>query len=321
LNSLLSKLRSRLSFRRPNNLKVVVLSLATAAIFWFFNALNKEYDTTVGYPVNWQFDVESYIVVDELPGKIRINVKGLGWKLLRASLGLQVKPITIILNNPAANKKIAGVSLTNRVDDELEDLQLNYILDDTLSINIDKRGKKTFGVYIDSTGISLAENYRIVSPISYDVDTMELEGPISLINNHPSDSFFININEKRINSDFDEQIDFEIQRQELFLFNPKSIHLTFSVAEFVQAARQIRIDQFEFPDNSDIYLKDTMCTVRFLVRKDIEPTIVADSFKVVANFAEINKLDSSLILKIQRSPPEILEVFLEVPQVELSYEN
>jgi hypothetical protein len=321
LNSLLSKLKSRLNFRRPNNLKVVVLSLGTAAIFWFFNALNKEYDTTVGYPVNWQFDVESYIVVEELPEKIRINVKGLGWNLLRASLGLQVKPVTIILNNPAANKKVAGVSLTNRVDNELEDLQLNYILDDTLSINIDKRGKRTFGVYIDSTGISLAENHRVVSPISYDVDTLELEGPISLLNKHPSDSFFIEINEKQLSNNFDEQIDFEIERQELFLFNPRSVHLTFSIAEFVRAARQVSIEQIEFPEDGTTFLKDTMCTVQFMVRKDIEATIVADSFKVVANFTEINKLDSSLTLKIQQLPADITDVALVLPQVQLSYEN
>ena len=178
------------------------MSIGTAAIFWFFNALNKDYDTTLGYPVNWQFDSEEYIVIDELPARIRINVNGLGWNLLRASMGFKVKPVTIILSNPAANKKIAGVSLTNRVDDELEDIQLNYILDDTLIINIDKRGTRSFGVYIDSANISLAENYRIVSPISYDIDLLELEGPITLINSNPGDSFLINIKKKELKNNF-----------------------------------------------------------------------------------------------------------------------
>lgn len=297
------------------------MSIGTAAIFWFFNALNKDYDTTLGYPVNWQFDSEEYIVIDKLPEKIRVNVNGLGWKLLRASLGFKVKPVTIILSNPAANKKIAGISLTNRVDDELEDLQLNYILDDTLAINIDKRGTRSFGVYIDSANISLAENYRIVSPISYDIDLLELEGPISLINNHPSDSFIIRLENLQINSDFDEQVDFEIARAELFLFRPKSTHITFSIAEFVHAERQIAINQIDFPDESKNILKDTVCTVRFLVRKDLEPTVVADSFMVIANYTEINKLDSTLILRIQKIPPEVLDVLIALPQVQLSYEE
>jgi hypothetical protein len=297
------------------------LSIGTAAIFWFFNALNKDYDTTIGYPVDWQFDAEEYIVIDELPERIRINVNGLGWNLLRASLGFKVKPVTILLNNPAANKKIAGVSLTNRVDNELEELQLNYILDDTLAINIDNRGTRSFGVYIDSANISLAENYRIVSPISYDIDLLELDGPISLINTNQSDSFLISIKNQRLNSDFDEQIDFEIDRPELFLFRPKSAHVTFSVAEFVQAERQVIINQIDFPEGGIIMLKDTVCTVQFIVRKDLEPTVVADSFMVAANFTEINKLDSTLILRIQKIPPDVLDVLIALPQVPLSYEE
>ena len=297
------------------------MSIGTAAIFWFFNALNKDYDTTIGYPVNWQFDSESYIVIDELPERIRINVNGLGWNLLRASLGFKVKPVTIILNNPDASKKIAGVSLTNRVDDELEDLQLNYILDDTLAINVDKRGSRSFGVYIDSANISLAENYRIVSPISYDIDLLELEGPISRINSHPSDSFVVSIKAQQLTGDFDEQIDFEIERPELFLFRPKSTHVTFSVAEFVHAERQIIISQLDFPEGGNTHLKDTTCTVQFLVRKDLEATIVADSFMIAANFTQINKLDSTLVLRIQKTPLEVLDVLIAHPQVQLSYEE
>ena len=297
------------------------MSIGTAAIFWFFNALNKDYDTTLGYPVNWQFDSETYIVIDELPERIRVNVNGMGWNLLRASLGFKVKPVVIILNNPSANKKVAGVSLTNRVDDELEDLQLNYILDDTLNINIDKRGTRSFGVYIDSANISLAENYRIVSPISYDIDLLELEGPTTLINSNPSDSFLITIENKELSGDFDEQIDFEIERQELFLFRPKSAHVSFSVAEFVQVERQVLINRVGFPENGNIFLQDTLCTVQFLVRKDLEQAIVADSFKIEANFTEVDSRDSTLILRIQKTPPQVLEVLIALPQVQLTYEE
>ena len=297
------------------------MSIGTAAIFWFFNALNKDYDTTLGYPVDWQFDSEEYIIIDELPNRIRINVNGLGWNLLRASLGFKVKPVSIILSNPAANKKIAGISLTNRVDDELEDLQLNYILDDTLAINIDKRGTRSFGVYIDSANISLAENFQIVSPISFDIDLLELEGPISIINSNPSDSFVVSLEDQELNSNFDEQIDFKIDSPELFLFRPKSIHITFSLAEFVDAERQVIINQIDFPEEGTINLKDTICTVQFRVRKDLEPTIVADSFNIIASFTEINNLDSTLILKIQKIPPEVLNVLIALPQVQLDYDE
>ncbi len=321
MKSRLSKLVAKLKFKRPDNLKVVVLSIGAATVFWLFNALNEEASTTVNYPVSWQFDSEKYIVVDELPEKIRINVKGLGWNLLRASFGFKVKPITIALGNPAASKKIAGVSLTNRIANELDELKLNYILDDTLRLNIDLRGQRSFRVDVDSAGISLAENYRITSPIACNVELMELSGPATMLKSIPSDSFLLHIREENINSDFDEQVAFEIERPELFLFNPRSARVTFSVAEFTAAERQVVIEQVGFPENSKVFLQDTVSTVEFWVRADLEPDIVADSFKVIADYSLVNMLDSTLTLHIQKTPPQVTDVRLALPQVKLGYEQ
>jgi len=297
------------------------LSFGTAAIFWLFNALNKEYDTTVGYPITWQFDTESYMVVDELPDRIQINVSGIGWNLLRASMGFKVKPISILLNNPVASKKVTGVSLTNRVNDQLEDVQLNYILNDTLRLHIDTRGARSFAVYVDSANISLEDNFRIVSPIQYDVDLLEIEGPLAILNAIPSDSFVLNISEQKINSDFSEIIDFEIERPELFLFRPRSSQVSFSVKEFTQGERQVVLERIDFPEDGKITLIDSICTVQFTVQKDIEQAVVADSFKIVANFRLVNQSDSTLILNIIGVPSEVLDARLVQPQVRLKYEQ
>jgi hypothetical protein len=298
---------------------VVVLSIGGASVFWLFTALNKPNNTTVGYPVTWQFDTEKYIVVDELPTRIRMNVDGIGWNLLRASLGYRVTPVTIVLNNPAANKKISGVSLTNRVKDQLEDIDLNYILDDTLLVNIDRKGSRSFAVYVDSSNISLEKNFRIVSPIKCDTDILEIEGPLSMLNSIPSDSFLLAITEQQIDTDFDEEIDFSIERPELFLFRPKSAHVAFAVAEFVEAERQVVLQRLNFPEDDKAYLNDSLCTVQFLIRKDLEATIVADSFTVIADYLMVNKLDSTLLLNLENSPPQALDVRLALPQVRVNY--
>lgn len=295
------------------------MSVGTAATFWFFNALNKEYDTTLGYPVTWQFDTGNYMIVDELPDKIQINVKGLGWTLLRTSMGLRVNPIPIVLNNPASRKQIAGASLTNRVADELEDLTLNYILDDSLSVNIDRRGTRSFGVYIDSANISLSENYRIISKVNYDVDLVELEGPLNMINQIESDSFFVKIDETDIDANFNDEIEFSIERQDLHVFRPAAVQVSFEVAEFITSTREVPVTKLDFPENTNAYIRDSLCTVEFLVRRDFEEQVLADSFRVVANYTLINEPDSTLILDIEKTPPEVFNVRLTLPQIRLYY--
>lgn len=319
MNSILSNLKDKLKFKRPNNLKVVVFSIGTAAVFWLFQALGDEYDTTLGYPVTWQFDTEEFVVVDELPKKININVGGIGWNLLRASFGFKVKPVVIDLSNPVSSKKIAGISLTNRVDDQLEEIKLNYILDDTLVLNIDKRGARSFAVYIDSAAISLAENYRIVSPILLDTDLLEIVGPLSIITAIQSDSFTLDLNREAIKSDFSRQIDFNIARPELFLFRPQSARVSFTVAEFVEAERVVILTTLNFPTDDMVALTDTICTLRFIVRKDLEATMAADSFSIVANYFMINKIDSTLLLSIEKTPPNAIDVRIDQPQVRIIY--
>lgn len=298
---------------------MVVLAIVTAAVFWLFNALNKEYDATVGYPIQWEYDAEEYIIVEEPPSTIRINVKGLGWNLIRASLGLKVAPISIVLGNPAASKKIPGVSLTNRVADNLEQLELNYILEDTLHMDIDYRTKRSFGVYVDSTGISLAENYRIVSPINYDVHLLEIEGPRTLLYQNPSDSFLITLKESQITENYNEDIRFRLDRPELFRFNPPSLNVSFEVAEFVAAERTVIIEKLDFPDEGNVLLQDSTCTVEFVVRRDIEKSVVADSFKIIADYNLLNKADSTLILNVNRTPPDVREARITNPQVRVKY--
>lgn len=319
MRSRIANLFKNLVKNRPENLRVVILAITTATVFWLFNALNKEYDATLGYPIDWEFDSEQYIIVDELPSSIRINVRGLGWNLLRASMGLKVTPISIVLGNPAANKKIPGVSLTNRVADDLDELQLNYILEDTLHMNIQYRDKRSFAVYVDSTAISVAENYRIISPVQYDVHLLEIEGPRGLLNANPSDSFLISINESQINGNYSEEIEFAMDRPELFRFNPRSLNVSFDVAEFVSSQRVVNLEQIDFPEDGRVSLGDTTCTVQFVVRRDLEEAIVADSFNIVADYTLINTNDSTMVLRISKVPPDALEARIMNPQVRVNY--
>ena len=65
------------------NWKVILLSIIGAATFWFFNALNKNYDARISYPLSFSFDRDSVIVVEPLAEEVKIDVTSGGWNLLR----------------------------------------------------------------------------------------------------------------------------------------------------------------------------------------------------------------------------------------------
>src|SRR5215216_6687499 len=100
-NSILNILR----FNR-RNWKAVALCIFAATVFWFFNALNKNYTTNINLPLVFDYDRENFMAVRPLPEAVRFNVTGLGWNLFRRSAGLKIPPLVVPLPQPGEVKKI-----------------------------------------------------------------------------------------------------------------------------------------------------------------------------------------------------------------------
>ena len=118
------------------NWKVVVLSLVGATTFWFFNALNKSYDTNINYPIEFVFDKDSVVVMKPLPENIRMNVSSGGWNLLRKTYWFNLPPIEIELTNPTSVQYMDRGLLFPIVVNQMTELRVNYIVSDSLFIDI-----------------------------------------------------------------------------------------------------------------------------------------------------------------------------------------
>src|SRR5436190_17094022 len=103
--SVINSIFNLLRFNRKN-WKAVVLCGFAATVFWFFNALNKNYTTNINFPIAFEFNQDNYVAVRPLPQVVRVNVTGMGWSLFRKSVGLNVPPLVVPLERPAETKKI-----------------------------------------------------------------------------------------------------------------------------------------------------------------------------------------------------------------------
>ena len=149
-----------------NNWKVVVLSLIGATTFWFFNELNKEYTTRLIYPLEFNFQRDSVVVMRPLPETINVDVTSGGWNLLRRTFILfNPTPITIELFNPTLIKFYTRATMMPIVRDQLDELKVNYLVTDTLFFDIEEKQSRIIGLSIDSANTELRDNYRITSSI------------------------------------------------------------------------------------------------------------------------------------------------------------
>ena len=317
----ISILKQFLRFQKPDNLKVVVYCIVTAATFWLFSALNKQYDATVRFPVMWEFDPVKYITVEELPDNIQMNVSGLGWNLLRTNSGFGLTPITLRLADPVSKKRLPATYFENQIAEELDQLQLNYIIEDSLHFNIDYRTIQSFYIYIDSIGIDLDEGYRITSKIQCDTNLVEIEGPKELLSLMSKDTFWVHVIDSKIDEDFDSEVPIELEYPDLMLVSPKSVNVSFEINKFIISEVLVPVTILNLDSHPKTHLIDTLIKVNYLVQENLKDSVRAESFRIEANLKTISKKDSTVLLKLVASPNIVIEPYVNSPQAKVYYND
>lgn len=300
------------------NLKVVILAIGVATTFWFFNALSKNYDKIISYPLVFDFNRDSLVVVDPLPSEIRIDVSSGGWTLLRKTFWFNAEPIKIELNNPTDIKFLTKSSLRPIISNQLKELKINYLLTDTIYINIEPEERTTVALVLDSTFIDLEENHRITSAITLTPDSVTIIGPRSIIENVRS-PYFLKLSEEDIDDDYDEFVNIPLEVRNIMSAVPARVNAEFLVKEFSYISYDVGIEPMNFPSDSSRYLADPQAKVSFWIEKSLEDDISFSDFNITADLSMMQKRDTTVPLMLMFFPEDALEIEIDPEFIKVLY--
>lgn len=303
-----------------SNWKVVVLSFLGATTFWFFSALGKQYNTRITYPIEFVYDTDSLIAIKPLTKKVDLDVSGGGWDVLREGFLFGADPIQVELDNPASIRFLTRATILPILTDQLSQFTITYLFTDTLFIDIDRKISKKVELKIDSLAISMDEDYRIVSPITLSPDTAIIYGPSSYIDTL-DEVYTIALDASSIDKNFDRFVklglleDFEIKS------DPSTINLKFEVERFDQLEVDTKIEMLNFPKDSSVYVADPNVKVKFVSRRSLDQEYLAEDFKIIVDYALINKSDSLAPAIVVFHPETALEVEVVPDSLVIKYEK
>lgn len=285
------------------NWKAVSLCFVAAVVFWIFSALNKDYKTNLRFPVRFEFDRDRFIPVDPLPENVAMNVSGNGWDLFRKSLGFRLPPLVISLDRPTEVKKVVGSTLPALLAGQLGSLQINYVVTDTLYVHIDPIDAHRFKVVVDTSAITFKSGYGRMSPIVVLPDSVELEGPRSILHELP-DSISVRIPEQRMSQNYKEEVEVMVPHSELIKRNPPTVEVIFEVGEWIEVAGSVRLELINPPVNKGVSLVKDSISCSFRVPKREEENFRAALNNVVAELdvAGIGKGETRLLPKVSGLP-------------------
>jgi len=231
-------LSNLLRFDRTN-WKALTLCVFAAAVFWIFNALNKNYATNVKIPLHFEFNKKKFVAVDPLPATLSLNVSGNGWDLLRKSLGVKVPAVSMPLERPTETGKIVASSLAPIVASQLGNLKVNFIVTDTLRLKIEPIARRKMKLRADLSGVSFKKDFGRISSVVIQPDSVLLEGPKSFIESL-SDTLFLRVNSSRVDSNVKESIEV-IVNNDLVSRNPPVAEVMFEVGTIEELIRYLKL--------------------------------------------------------------------------------
>lgn len=280
----MSFLNSIFDFLRFNkkNWKAVVLCLFAATVFWFFNALNKNYSANINFPVSFDYDRENYVPVKSLPAAIRMNVSGLGWDLFRKSSGLKVPPLVIPLERPTEIRKIVGSTLPALFSTQLEGLQINFVITDTVYLDIDEKVRKKFSLRVDSVWLYLNPDFGVINDITLVPDTVWIVGPGKIVNSLPA-VINLSLPQNNIDSDFIGEVEIIFPNDDLLKRDPPVVEVAFDVEKLMEINDRVQLKVINVPPylRPVIDILEVNCTFRLPV--SLVNTLSIDSLTAVIN--------------------------------------
>jgi hypothetical protein len=300
------------------NWKIIALCFFGATIFWFFNALNKEYSARIKYPVEFVYDQKETVVVDPLPQDVRLEVRGGGWNLLRKTFWFNVNPVYITLSEPTEIKFLTSRNLKPVFIDQISEIRIEEVLVDTLHFNIERRITRSLPISVDSASIKLAPNHQIVSPIHVLNDSITVTGPSSQVN-ALGNSIMISLHNEIINSDYSEEINVSAYLPSKVTAEPSMVSINFNVQQFFRVSKEIIVQPLNFPN--DVILKDSVITASvYLSQNDLE-RLNTSHFSVVADYRRLNRRDSTIDLRLMSYPDFVSDILLDTETVKVSYDE
>jgi hypothetical protein len=297
---IINSIANILRFHR-RNWKAVVLCFVAATVFWFFNALNKTYTTTITFPLAFGYDEENFVAVGNLPEQVRLNVTGNGWELFKRSTGVKRESLEIPLERPAEVKKIVGSGLKFSFTNQLNGLEINHVLTDTIYLDLETKAERWIKLRVDSVQYNLRKGYGLTSDIAVIPDSVLIQGPQRIVDRVKS-PFRLAIPQRNIDEQYIADVAIELPFPEVTVSRP-TVSVMFNVEEIVTISDSIRLEVTNIPPEVNDVMNAVRVPVVLALPESYASPAVIDSLVAVVDLRDFQGGTEKKLPRIQNLPP------------------
>lgn len=287
--------------------------VALATIFWFLNALSKEYTTTVNYPVTYKDFPSKKVLSNELPSKLKLTVRAYGFDLLRYKLSF-FQSINFPVNEYTNNKMeklgdnhflFPTSRMTSLVATQLSSaISVTNISPDTINFQFSSLIEKKIPVHLN-TNLKFESQFRLGGDIMLRPDSVWVIGSKAIIDNIKRlETKALEL--KKLNKTKTKKIG--LVEVEGLSFVQKKVEVELPVEQFTEAEKHISLKVINVPDSVFLRLFPHEIRLSYLVGlKDYE-TISSEQFELEVDYSMMDTISNKLQVNLKSSPLNVSNI-------------
>lgn len=302
--------------------------LMLSVIFWFMNALSKNYTTDIKYPVRYRNFPGDKTLIGELPNYFTLRVNAHGYTLLRYKLSSRYIPIVFSVNSfklsRMSEKDSSFYFLETRYIKEYVAKQLSSEFEivslkpDTIIFPFANVVSKKIPVK-SVLNYELGQQLILKNNIEISPDSVNVSGPDYIMDTLSyiySENKNLGILKKSI------QKTIGLQKLEHVLIEPENVKVKFEMEKFTEKSLRVPVEALNLPDSINLKLFphfiNVNCQVGLSNFERLEPFM----FKALVNYSEIETTQTDkLIITLQTKPDFVKSVNYSPKTVEYLIER
>ncbi|PIE86326.1 MAG: hypothetical protein CSA05_01190 [Bacteroidia bacterium] len=309
----LKKKLSEKTLQLDNRVIIFLFFLLISTIFWFLNALGKEYTTNIVFPVVYENFPENKILVSELPDEISLKVSSFGFTILKETQTFGSSPITIDVGAIALNRKEKLDStkyyvLSNTMIRDIEqqfssDFKILEISPDSLYFQFEEIFSKKIPVK-NNINLKFEKQYVQKGKIQISPDSIIISGAASLI--ETIDSILTKPKTiENVNARITKKI--ALQEIEGTILSDQEVVVDIPVERYTEEKFRLPIQVTNLPDSLRLKLFPSYVNVSYLVAFNDYEVIDKKAFKAIVDYDNLQqKQNNKLRVKIVNFPENII---------------
>ncbi len=300
-----------------NKVKLFVLFLILASIFWVLTKFSREFTTAMVANLDYKSLPETAVLAKENPHEINFDMTANGFEILfykfkKPTLDIRVvdyytkgKDSFSISKNELLRKFSASFNKYMEVKNLSPD-QINVKLDPIILKKVAVGAK---------TDISFKNGFKAVNRFTLNPDSITISGPKERLEN--IDTVFTEVVSLRnVENDISETVKIESPSEDVVVLNPSQVNFKWPVTEFSQGKFTLPVEVVNLPPGIELKLVPERITVSFDIGIDDFAIISSDSFRIVCDYSMRNKEENFMLPRLSKLPSGAVNIAFDPKKID-----